>query len=130
MKLLLLVLAGAFVTACNLSSPHRAPARVTNASREFVLYSWTGPGRDYNFAIFPSGTEAAFLKNFKPERFGLRGLKQLKAALEKLPPRAVVVWEDDKIKGIDYPPIADMQQVELFTRACGLKLEYNPSVLE
>lgn len=105
-------------------------AAFSGSRGSFVLFSWKDKGGDYKFALVPMGKEAGFLKTFHPRRIGLRGLINLKIALEQLSAGTSIVWEDDQVKGLTYPSINHIDQITMFARSKGLRIELNPVVVE
>jgi hypothetical protein len=116
-----------------ISSPQIAEKQTASSKGSggsFVLLSWKHTQRDYQFALIPLDKEERFLRNFQPRRRGLQGLVPLKTALEQLPAGTPIVWEDDQIKGLTYPPLSYISEVTTFVRSKGLQIELNPVVVE
>jgi hypothetical protein len=132
LRLVLLSLIVALGSAGALSSQsvEKQATSSKGATGSFVLLSWKNKGGDFNFALMTPEKAKAFLKDFHPRRTGLRGLVQLKTALKELPTGASIVWEDDQVKGLTYPSIGYINQVTMFARSKGLRIELNPVVVE
>jgi hypothetical protein len=118
-----------------------AIARAQQSDKEvgalFELYSWQDSNGTWSFCVLvsPSGVNIS-AKQIFDERFRLRGMKQLKAKIARLPAGATIYWMN-RISGaveetpgtpkLTLPPPAMIEDIRNYAKAHKIDLEMTPS---
>jgi len=100
----------------------------------YELYSWQEPNGSWNFSIVPSpsGVNVSAQEVFD-KKFVLRGVKDLKRKMSKLPEGATIYWPN-RMSGADqnatkeanklsYPPSETIQDIQHYAEGRKIKVE-------
>jgi hypothetical protein len=123
--LVVVTLALSILLPCNCSragdGANRFPT-IQDSRAEVVLFSWRWQGR-HRFALVRAGQQDAFLSRFKPDVFTIASVADLEKQIAKIPPTAVVVWRDDRTRGIVVPDTRLINRIRRFAARNRIELQ-------